>query len=131
MNRGASVRFFPLHNAVCPIANLRQYLTLLSLRFAETSRQSPLFMASNGRALSRIEFISRLRQLLSTLGHRASCYSGHSLRIGAASSAAHAGVSSSVSKLLGRWSSAAYRRYIRLPSSSIADAFRLMSQVNA
>ena len=131
LNRGVSVRYFPTHDLMCPIANLRRYLRFRSCRFRQTSTQIPLFMMTNGNALSRREFISRLRSLLSTLGHNALRYSGHSLRIGAASSAAHAGVSSDLIKLLGRWSSDAYQRYIRLPSSTLSNAFRLISQINA
>lgn len=132
LNRGVSIRYFSLHSTVCPMANLRRYLQLRSRRFTKTAAaQTPLFLMPNGRALSRTEFISRLRRLLFSLGYNALRYSGHSLRIGAASSAASAGVSSDLIKVLGRWSSDAYQRYIRLPSSTVADAFCLISRLHA
>ena len=132
LNRGVSIRYFSLHSIACPMANLRRYLQLRSRCFAKSPpAHTPLFLMPNGRALSRIEFISRLRRLLSTLGYNALRYSGHSLRIGAASSAAYAGVSPDLIKVLGRWSSDAYQRYIRLPSSAVADALRVISRLNA
>ena len=44
-------------------------------------------------------------------------YSGHSFRIGSATSATIAGLNDYEIKLLGRWSSDCYKRYIRSPLS--------------
>ena len=46
--------------------------------------------------------------------------SGHSFRIGAATTAALRGVEDSVIKMLGRWESSAYQRYLRTPRKSLA-----------
>ena len=43
-------------------------------------------------------------------------YKGHSFRIGAASPAAECGYSETQIRLLGRWKSDAFKKYIRLPS---------------
>ena len=47
-------------------------------------------------------------------------YSGHSFRIGAATTAAQAGLEDSVVKTLGRWESAAYQQYIQTPRETLA-----------
>ena len=45
-------------------------------------------------------------------------YKGHSFRIGAASHAADRGLSDAQIRVLGRWKSNAFHRYIRIPSVS-------------
>ena len=47
-------------------------------------------------------------------------YSGHSFRIGAATAAAQAGLEDSTIQLLGRWSSGAFLRYIRMPREQLS-----------
>ena len=54
----------------------------------------------------------------------------HTFRIGGASAAASAGVPDSVIQILGRWKSDAYRRYIRLSDTTVADVTkRIISQI--
>ncbi|CAF4701634.1 unnamed protein product, partial [Rotaria socialis] len=84
-----------------------------------------MFIMPTGRALTRTEFVKRLREVISSFGINSSFYSGHSLRIGAASTAAKAGLPIYLIKILGRWSSEAYRRYISVSSSTISNAFLL------
>ena len=74
---------------------------------------APLFLMPDGHALSRSSFVKRLRLLLPILGVDAALYSPHSFRIGAASTAARANIPVYLIKILGRWSSSAYRRYLR------------------
>ena len=58
--------------------------------------------------------------MLAEAGLDVSGYSGHSFRIGAATSAAQAGLGDALIKTLGRWESAAYQRYIRTPRDTLA-----------
>ena len=54
-------------------------------------------------------------------------YAGHSFRIGAATTAAAAGVEDSIIKTLGRWESAAYLLYLRIPRERLAALSKLLS----
>ena len=47
-------------------------------------------------------------------------YAGHSFRIEAAATAAMAGVEDATIQTLGRWQSAAYLQYVRMPSEQLA-----------
>ena len=70
--------------------------------------------------LTKPTFITELRKILMALGLPDVNYAGHSFRIGAATSAALAGVEDSTIQLLGRWQSAAFLRYVRTPRERLA-----------
>lgn len=82
---------------------------------APRTTSSPLFQLASGAALTKPYFISRVRSALSSIGIDATRYSGHSFRAGAATTGALVGMTDYELQLLGRWSSDAYRRYIRAP----------------
>ena len=54
-------------------------------------------------------------------------YSGHSFRIGAATTAASVGVEDSLIKTLGRWESSAYLLYVRVPRDRLALVSKRLS----
>ena len=56
---------------------------------------------------------------LSKAGINTANFSGHSFRIGAATTAARAGLSDSFIQMLGRWKSAAFTAYIRTPREDL------------
>ena len=98
--------------SVCPICALGDFLGLRG------SSQGPLFSFTDGRPLTRQRLSSAVRSILHSAGYAGS-YSGHSFRIGAATTAAIRGVPDYVIKTLGRWSSDACQVYICTPVSSI------------
>ena len=63
---------------------------------------------------------SDVKQALTATGLDVKGYSGHSFRIGAATTAAAKGVEDSVIKMLGRWESLAYQNYLRTPRDTLA-----------
>ena len=71
----------------------------------------PLFLLQDGRPLSRVCLTDWLRQILSAAGFQGN-FSGHSVRIGAATVAAPNRVPDHLIQALGRWSSNAYQLYI-------------------
>ena len=97
--------------AFCPIQLMLDYLTLRGYK------PGPLFMASHGQPVSRTTFTDQLSLALKC-GLNPAHYKGHSFRIGATSHAADRGLSDTQIRVIGRWRSNAFHRYIRIPSVS-------------
>jgi integrase len=116
--RGVDIRLFRTRTAVCAVTSLRRFLLLRPINRSDT----PLFCSPNGQPFTRRTFVSNLKHLLVRAGISPTSYSGHSLRIGAATSAAAAGIPDHLIQVLGRWSSLSYLRYIRIDSSIIQNA---------
>ena len=74
--------------------------------------------------------MTAVRQALEQAGVHPAGYSGHSFRIGAATTAAQAGLDDSTIKMLGRWESAAYQRYIRTPRTTLAAITARLAALN-
>ena len=102
------------NDQVCAVCSMLRYL---DSRRAHISSNPllPLFIMSNGTPLSRTLLCKHIKLCMCMLGYCPEHYSGHSLRAGGATDAAKNGLSDWELKLLGRWSSHAYQRYIRLP----------------
>ena len=60
-----------------------------------------------------------MREVLQKVGIDCSKYSGHSFRIGAATTAAAVGIQDSLIKTMGRWESVAYQLYVRTPRDQL------------
>ena len=69
---------------------------------------------------SKTKFIEATRQALSTANFPAKDYAGHSFTIGAATTAATAGLEDSTIQTLGRWKSSSYKLYIRTSPQQLA-----------
>ena len=68
----------------------------------------PLFLFEDGCFLTRDRFVRQIKSALMAGGVSCKHYSGHSFRIGAASTAASRGIPEATIKTLGRWESSAY-----------------------
>ena len=103
----------------------------VQMRISQGANMSdPLFVDFNGAVLTRHQFISYRHHLLCRLGVDTNKYSGHSFRIGAATSAASAGIEDHVIQSLGRWVSNCYTRYIRTDPSILREAQSAMCVQN-
>jgi len=112
---GADVVVGVSGTSICPVSALVQYLRVRG------SSPGPFFITERGVPLVKSAFVRNLRSLLSSVGLTAAHYAGHSFRIGAATSAALAGLEDSTIQTLGRWHSAAFLRYIRTPAPVLAS----------
>jgi len=115
--RGHSIRLAASGTSICPVRALKNYMPYCN------QPSLPLFTFANKIYLTRCSISNILEELLSGSpfeGH----YTSHSFRIGAASTAAAAGVPDWLIKVLGRWSSDCYQRYIRTPANVIDKVFR-------
>ena len=81
----------------------------------------PLFLLENGLPLTHLLVTDRLRAILLSAGLPGD-FSSHSFRIGAATSAASAGVPDRLIQVLDWWKSNAYKQYIRTPPDLITPA---------
>ena len=95
---------------VCPVDTLLVYLQFRGCR------PVPIFQHLDGSPVTRSEFCDWLARAIKSCGLNPDRYKGHSFRIGAASHAAECGYSETQIRLLGRWKSDAFKKYIRLPS---------------
>lgn len=108
--------------ALCPVAAILAYCAI------RPATASPFFIFRDGTPLTREKLVAAVRNALSQLGISTAHYSGHSFRVGAATTAAHSGLSADTIKMLGRWESSAYERYVRTPRESLAAISRQLSR---
>ena len=93
----------------CPVYALSEYMSYRG------KNPRPLFLW-RWKPLSRKDFVSSLKLLLSIAGIPNERFNSHSFRIGAATSCAVKGVSDAQIRQLGHWHSDAFKRYIRSPN---------------
>ena len=92
---------------LCPVSNLTNYLAVRG------SWAGPLFAFASLTPVTREFFSNNLKLLLTFAGYYTSRYQAHSLRIGGASYYSELGYPDSQIRLLGRWGSNGFLRYIR------------------
>ena len=88
----------------------------------------PFLVFRDGSPLTRNRLVAAVRSALSHAGVDMAHYSGHSFLVGVATTAARARLSQATIKMLGRWASSAYERYIRTPRESLAAISRCLSR---
>ena len=93
-------------------------IAMLSYLKVRGSHPGPLFCWQSGSPLSKSHFVDKVRSALTTANLPADNFAGHSFRIGAATTAASAGICDSSIQSLGRWKSNAYYYISELPPNS-------------
>jgi len=93
--KGCSITLSPSGQSVCAVRAMRRYLDHQPPRSA-----TPLYFFSTGQFLTRDTVTSILRHLLQRLGFSTESCASHSFRIGAATTAAEAGLPPGLSKPL-------------------------------
>ena len=119
--KGVTIRLYPQRKQIlCPVQAVDRYMLHRSV--ISRNPKGPFFIMPSGGPLTRSEFIALLQSVLQHLGRARQDIKPHSFRIGAATSAAAAQVPDYLIKVLGRWSSDSYQRYIRTSSVVVAAA---------
>ena len=88
-----------------PFAAMVTYLT----EQGQPTQAAPSFMFINGKPLTRNSCLKHLHYALKRIGYDPKNFNTHSFRIRATTAASHAGISTSIIKVLGRWRSDAYQ----------------------
>jgi hypothetical protein len=85
-------------------------------------------MLENRAPLTRERFVKMTKANLTAAGVDSTGYSGHSFRIGAATTASAYGVEDSLIQTLGCWKSAAYLLYVRVPRERHANLSTVLAK---
>ena len=107
---GCTIRLSPSNASICPVRNLQNYINQHPIK------KGPLFTYTNHTLLTRRRLNSLLKAAIPTTIN--SPVSSHSFRIGAATTAAAAGIPRWLIQKMGRWTSDCFRTYIQIPSST-------------
>lgn len=120
--KGVTIHVGRTNNDLCPVAALAAYTTIRG------NHKGPFFVLENQAPLTREQFVKLTKEKLAAAGIDSSFYSGHSFRIGAATTAAACGVEDSLIQTLGRWKSAAYLLYVRVPREKLANLTTILAK---
>ena len=112
--QGAHIFLGRTRDELCPVAALLQWLV------QRGNAPGPLFKFASGGPLTRPLLVARLRTFIQQMGGNATGFSGHSFRSGAATTAAQHNIPDSQIKLMGRWKSNAFQRYIKPSGTHLA-----------
>ena len=119
---GSNIVVGRVDSPLCPVTAILKYIEIWG------DRPGPFFIDSSHTAITKQKFTKRIRDILNSLGLQHDHYAGHSFRIGAATTAAVAGVEDSTIQTLGRWHSAAFLQYIRTPQRTPRSAIYSFSK---
>ena len=111
---GVDISLGKTQKELCLIAAILPYL------LQRGSGPVPSFKFADGKPLIRPRFVTKIREALIQAGVDCTPYSGHSFRIWATTTAAKQGIEEATIKMLVRWRSSAYQRYIRTPRVQLA-----------
>lgn len=97
--KGVAIKLFKYNTNLCPFEQLKNYLSARNIIF-DPKVHTPLLITENGSALNRCNFFTMLREIIKRTNHADSHITGHSFRIGVATSAAKARIEDNLIKSL-------------------------------
>ena len=86
LGKGVDVVVGSTHSPICPVTAILDYIR------QRQDTPGPFFINSNQHPVKKVWFIQQVRRVIQSLGLPEHHYAGHSFRIGAATSAALAGI---------------------------------------
>ena len=107
---------------LCPVVAVVEYIKMRG------ATAGSFFRLSASQPALKSWFVEQLRGILEAAGLPQHLYAGHSFRIGAATTAALKGVEDSTIQTLGRWHSAAFLQYVRMPSERLAELSTVLAR---
>ena len=117
--QGTLIRLAGNNTSLCPIRAINLFLSI------HPTKTGPLFTYyQNGKYLTRRD----INKVLCETTNESAIISSHSLRIGAASTAAAMGCPRWLIQSMGRWVSDCFREYIRIPQTTIEKTSRALSR---
>ena len=122
--KGASIVLARTDTNVCPVRALMSYLHVRG------PTPGPLFLLSDGTPLTKSKLNTHLQHVLKQCGW-SGIFTLHSFRVGAATTAASLGFPSHLIQALGRWTSDAYKVYIKLPQERLHLASKSLGTLTA
>ncbi len=102
------------YNSLCPVITMLRYLEVRGID------DDPLLRKSDVTPLYRNMLVLQVKLALQQAGLDSSHCAGHSFWIGGATTAAVRGLSNSTIRMLGRWKSESFLRYIRTSRQDLA-----------
>ena len=119
--KGVSLFVGRTQTSLCPVTAILAYMAVRG------TSPGPLFLLNDGTTLTRQKLVQMVQNTLQLAGIDPRGYSGHSFRIGAATTAAAKGIDADTIQTLGRWSSDTYQRYIQIPHQDLASMSQQMA----
>ena len=116
-NQGVQVIIGGTGRTVCAVSAMCAYLRVRS----SADPKAPLFIFQDGAILRRKTLIIFVRAFLDLIGESSQQYAGHSFRVGGASDLAAANVPDYEIQAAGRWTSEAFKRYLRFSDGQNAQ----------
>jgi hypothetical protein len=111
MCKGFIVHIGCSKDTVCAVCAMKSYIACKCSRMSLGTM--PFFSFTNGTVLTKSVLVSLTRTYLAAIGVDPDRFTGHSYRVGGATSGADVGLSDWEIKVMGRWSSECYQRYIK------------------
>ena len=107
---------------LCPVAAVTAFLAIRG------NSPGPVFQFKDRIPLTKQRFIFHIRSALQSAGTDPTKNAERSFRIGATTTAAEHGIQDSTIKILGRWKSDAYLRYIKIPKEHLVQVAPALSR---